>query len=65
MWARKSIFLINVWLIQKIVVPLQMRKDDSSFYPVRASVSAQPSARAFLMAKSQRVLTRNIVGKLV
>ena len=42
-----------------------MRKDDSSFYSVRASVSAQPSARAFLMAKSQRVLTRDIVGKLV
>ena len=43
----------------------QRLTDDSSFYPVRATVTAQPSARAFLMAKSQRVLTRNIVGKLV
>lgn len=30
-----------------------MRLDDSSFYPARASVFAQPLARAFLMAKSQ------------
>ena len=30
-----------------------MRKDDSSFYPARASVTAQPLARAFLLAKSQ------------
>ena len=39
--------------------------DDSSFYPERATVTAQPSARAFLMAKSQRVLTRRILGILV
>jgi len=29
--------------------------DDSSFYPARATVTAQPMARAFFMAKSQRV----------
>ena len=29
--------------------------DDSSFYPARATVTAQPLARAFFMAKSQRV----------
>ena len=40
-------------------------RDDSSFYPARASVTAQPMARAFLMAKSQRVLTRDICGILV
>lgn len=28
-------------------------QDDSSFYPVRASVIAQPPARAFLLAMSQ------------
>ena len=29
--------------------------DDSSFYPVRATATAQPLARAFFMARSQRV----------
>lgn len=36
--------------------------DDSSFYPARASVTAQPLARAFFHGKSQRVQTRHIVG---
>ena len=55
MWVRKyKDFLIKAWWFQKNFVPLPTRLDDSSFYPVRASVTAQPLARAFFMAKSQR-----------